>query len=47
MAKILRTFLPLIIAAALASVCFAGTPEQVKALDRQWAVATTKADVAD
>ena len=41
-----RASLALIITLLLAAACCAETPEQVKALDRQWAAATTKADVA-
>jgi uncharacterized protein (TIGR02246 family) len=45
MANSLRKCWPLVISLLLASAACAETPEQAKALDRQWAAATTKADV--
>lgn len=46
MANVLRKSVPLFVILLLASACCAETPEQVKALDRQWAEATTKADAS-
>lgn len=47
MPNALRRWWPLMIALLFATACCAETPEQAKALDREWAAATTKADTAE
>lgn len=46
MGKVMRRCVPVIAALLLASAACAETPEQAKALDREWAAATTKVDVS-